>query len=285
MKEILNQLQSEIDSWLDRLLPPEDKKPETIHKAMRYSVFAGGKRLRPALCVLAYRFCDGNDDELIFPPACALELIHTYSLIHDDLPSMDNDDFRRGKKTSHKVFGEAIAILAGDALHAFAFELLAKSGKIDAIREVAENIGTEGLVGGQVVDIESENKEITEAELLFIHKNKTAALLRTSLRIGAIIANADDRRLSDITEYANNIGLAFQIVDDILDIKGDEKTLGKPIGSDEDKNKATYPRFYGLDKSYEEADKLVTAAKNAISHYDNSEIFCDIADFILTRVN
>ncbi|MFP4459625.1 MAG: polyprenyl synthetase family protein [Candidatus Zixiibacteriota bacterium] len=285
MKDILKNLRKDIDKWLDKLLPPEDKKPETIHKAMRYSVFAGGKRLRPALCILAYRFCGGRRDDLVFPPACALELIHTYSLIHDDLPAMDDDDLRRGKPTSHKVYGEAMAILAGDALHALAFELLADSGNIDIIREVASNIGTEGLVGGQVVDIESENQEITEEELHFIHKNKTAALLRTSLRVGAIIADADKEKLEDITEYAKNIGLAFQVVDDILDIKGDAKQLGKPIGSDADKNKATYPRFYGLENSQQKAEELIDNAKAAICDYDNSGIFCEIANFILTRMN
>ncbi len=281
--DMLKQLGKETDLWLDRLLPSEDRIPETIHKAMRYSVFAGGKRLRPALCVLTYRFCGGYDDERIFPPACGLELIHTYSLIHDDLPAMDNDDFRRGKPTSHKVFGEAIAILAGDALHAYAFELFANAGNIDVIREVAATIGTEGLVGGQVVDIESEGQTITEDMLLFIHRNKTAALLRTSMRVGALLANADEAQMKAVTDYAERIGLSFQIIDDILDIKGDQELLGKPIGSDEELAKATFPRFYGLDKSYEEASRLITEAKDAIAPFDGSKVFIDLADFLLNR--
>ena len=276
-------LSKEVDKWLQRLLPAEDSKPKTIHQAMRYSVFAGGKRLRPVLAVLSYQFCGGDDDSIIYPAACALELIHTYSLIHDDLPAMDDDDLRRGKPTCHKVFGEAMAILAGDALHAYAFELLSKAGNIDVIYEVASTIGTNGLVGGQVIDIESEGKEIAEDELLFIHRNKTAALLRTSMRIGALIANADKQKLADITRYAENIGLAFQIVDDILDIKGDEELLGKPIGSDAELNKATYPRFYGLEKSYQEAERLINDAKEALGDYQEAEIFNQIAEFILTR--
>ncbi len=271
------------EQWLERLLPSEETKPETIHKAMRYSVFAGGKRLRPALCVLTYRFCGGDDDSLIFPPACGLEMIHTYSLIHDDLPAMDDDDVRRGKPTSHKVYGEAIAILAGDALHALAFELLASAGNIDVVKEVAHTIGTDGLVGGQVVDIESEGKKILEEDLLFIHRNKTAALLRTSMRVGAHLAGAEEKRMADITEYAERIGLSFQIVDDILDIKGDQELLGKPIGSDEGLDKATYPRFYGLENSYAEAQRLLNEAKEIISKYENSEFFVELADFLLDR--
>jgi len=283
VKEILKKGARETNIWLDRLLPGEDEEPCIIHKAMRYSVFAGGKRLRPTLAVLAYKWAGGDGDK-IYPPACGLELIHTYSLIHDDLPSMDNDDLRRGKPTNHMVYGDAMAILAGDALHALAFELLSKSDSIEVIREVASNIGTAGLVGGQVLDIISEGKSPDRETVEKIHKGKTAALIRTSLRIGVILAGAIPEELKSITDYGDNMGLAFQVVDDILDITADQKDLGKPIGSDLEKGKATYPAVYGIEKSREIAGELIEAAKSALLQQHQNEELIAIADFMLNRV-
>ena len=281
-EEILKSEGETINGWLERLLPAETEPPVALHKAMRYSVFAGGKRLRPILAVLAFRW-SGGSGERIYPPACALELIHTYSLIHDDLPSMDNDDLRRGKPTSHKVFGEAMAILTGDALHATAFELLAEGGDIRVIADVAKAIGTQGLVGGQVFDMEAEGTSPTAEMVERIHLGKTAALLRASLRVGAIIAGAPEDKLSAISIYGEKMGLAFQIVDDILDITADQEALGKPIGSDQKRGKATYPALFGIEKSREMATKLIEAAKSALDGNEGNEALLSIADFILKR--
>jgi len=271
-----------VERWLDKLLPGENVEPTTLHRAMRYSVFAGGKRLRPVLAIKAYRWAGGRSRR-IYPVACALELIHTYSLIHDDLPAMDNDDLRRGKPTCHKAFGEAMAILAGDALHAFAFELLARSRRIEIVREVAAAIGTKGLVAGQVADMESEGKDITADYLRYIHENKTAALITASLRVGAMMADATTRELHSITGYGEAMGLAFQIVDDILDVKGETKKLGKPVGSDAELDKATYPKLYGVDGSYKIASELIANAKAALPTRRDNRFFYDLADFIIER--
>jgi len=280
--EILSSESKAVDGWLDRLLPSPNEPPERLHEAMRYSVFAGGKRLRPILAILAYRWAGGEED-VIYPPACALELIHTYSLIHDDLPCMDDDDLRRGKPTNHRVFGEAIAVLAGDALHALAFELLAKSGKIRIIEDVAKAIGTVGLVGGQVFDIEAEEKPPSGEMVERIHLGKTAALLTVSLRVGAILADASEKNLNAITEYGRKMGLAFQIIDDILDITADEDKLGKPVGSDSERGKMTYPEVYGIERSREIATDLIEAAKIALPEGKDSLALIAIADFILNR--
>lgn len=271
-----------VERWLERLLPDENTEPTTLHRAMRYSVFAGGKRLRPVLAIKAYHWAGGRGRR-IYPIACALELIHTYSLIHDDLPAMDNDDLRRGKPTCHKAFGEAMAILAGDALHAFAFELLARSERIAVVREVAAAIGTKGLVAGQVADMESEGKDITADYLRYIHENKTAALITASLRVGAIMADATTRELRSITSYGEALGLAFQIVDDILDVRGETKKLGKPVGSDAELDKATYPKLYGVDGSYKIASELIANAKAALPTRRDNRFFYDLADFIIER--
>jgi len=271
-----------VEKWLDRLLPGENVPPKELHRAMRYSVLAGGKRLRPVLAILAFRWAGGRG-ESIYPPACALELIHTYSLIHDDLPSMDNDDLRRGKPTSHIVFGEAMAILAGDALHALAFELLAMGGRIEVIIDVARAIGTGGLVGGQADDLEAEGLEPSADSVEKIHLKKTAALLTTSLKVGAIMADAAKCDLEAIAKYGVKMGLAFQIVDDILDIIADQEKLGKPIGSDEECGKATYPAVFGIEESRNIARNLLTDARHALPPNKDNTAFNAIADFILDR--
>jgi len=271
-----------IDQWLDKLLPKDDKPPQAIHRAMRYSVFAGGKRLRPIMAIEAFKWVGGKGAK-IYPVACAIELIHTYSLIHDDLPAMDNDDFRRNKPTCHKVFGEANAILAGDALHALAFELLAKTDDAKIIGEVANAIGTEGLVGGQVVDIELEGCDVSEDDVRFIHERKTAALFVASVQAGAMAGIASEKELKSITQFAKRLGLAFQITDDILDIKGDQEELGKDIGSDLEHDKATYPKAVGIEKSQEIAEQLIQKAKKALLPNHSNSLFIALADFVINR--
>ncbi len=272
-----------INRWLDRYLPAEDKPPQTLHRAMRYAVFAGGKRLRPFLVCEAFRWVGGRG-RTVYPAACAVELIHTYSLIHDDLPALDNDDYRRGKPTCHRVFGEAIAILAGDALHALAFELLAKTGNVAVVNEIAKAIGTGGLVGGQVADVEMEGKDVGEEDVRFIHERKTAALFVASVRVGAILGGANPKQLASLTKYAKNAGLAFQITDDILDIKGDRKKLGKSTGADEKLDKATYPKAVGgTEKARAIAKSLVEKAKSSLLKSHDNRLLYSLADFIIRR--
>lgn len=280
--ELLTDEAEIINEWLDRLLPEATEPPEKLHEAMRYSVFAGGKRLRPILAVLAYRWAGGTGDD-IYVPACGLELIHTYSLIHDDLPCMDDDDLRRGKPTSHRVFGEAMAVLAGDALHALAIELLARSGKVEIIQDVANAIGTAGLVGGQAFDLEAEGAKPSPDIVERIHLGKTAALITVSLRVGARMADALTEDLEAITLYGRKLGLAFQIIDDILDITADETQLGKPIGSDEERSKMTYPAVYGIEKSRLIASVLIEEAKSVLPENRDNSAFLVLADFILNR--
>lgn len=248
-----------VNKELEKLLPTEDFYPKSIHQAMRYSIFAGGKRLRPILCLAAAEAV-GKDAVSFLPAACALEMLHTYSLIHDDLPAMDNDDYRRGKLTNHKVFGEGIAVLAGDALLTYGFEVLLRFARqfpekeraLQVLEEIAAAIGTEGMVGGQVVDLEAEGKrdyDQPEEILRYIHTHKTGALFRASIRTGAILAGAKEKELADLTLYAEKFGLAFQITDDLLDIMGNQELLGKPIGSDAKNQKITYPALYGMEKA------------------------------------
>lgn len=257
-----------INDGLDRWLPKETEEPTSIHRAIRYSVFAGGKRLRPLL-VLASGEAVGGAQELLLPVACAIEMIHTYSLIHDDLPSLDNDDMRRGRPTSHKVFGEAIAILAGDALLTLAFQVLAsfpieeplRHRKIDAIREIATAAGTPyGMIAGQVVDLESEGKQIDPETLDFIHATKTAALFSASVGSGAIIAGASPEEKAILSNYGRKIGLAFQIIDDLLDAEGHSEALRKTAGRDLQRRKATYPQIWGVGESKKKAAELIDAA-------------------------
>ncbi len=256
-----------VDEALERVLPGDDVPPPTIHRAMRYSVMAGGKRLRPIL-VIAGAEAVGSVAERVLPTACALELIHTYSLIHDDLPAMDDDDYRRGRLTNHKVFGDAIAILAGDALLTLAFRLIADNAALvsdpaiihGVVAEVADAAGTQGMVGGQVVDIESEGKTVSAETLDYIHLHKTAALIRGSLRAGAMLGGGDVPAVSAITTAGERLGLAFQIVDDILDVEGSLAELGKTAGSDERKKKVTYPAHHGVEASRRKAGLLIDEA-------------------------
>ncbi|SHK06658.1 polyprenyl synthetase family protein [Desulforamulus aeronauticus] len=279
-----------VDDALDRYLPKADEYPTTIHEAMRYSIFAGGKRLRPVL-VLASTKAVGGSVEKALPVACALELIHTYSLIHDDLPAMDNDDFRRGRPTNHKVYGEAMAILAGDALLTLAFELIASSAaafSLDRVNlvtlEIAQASGSRGLIGGQVVDMLSENQAITGDIMEYIHRHKTGALFRAAVRAGAILGGADAEQLTSLTNYSEQMGLAFQIKDDLLDIEGDEAKLGKPVGSDVKNQKSTYPSLYGLEEARRMADKAATDACAELKIFGpEAEFLRSLMHFIINR--
>ena len=254
LREYLAQQQRAVDVELDRLVPPETAPPETIHRAMRYSLFAGGKRIRPILCIEAANAVSEASEGAV-AAACSLELIHTYSLIHDDLPSLDNDDYRRGKLTNHKVFGDAMAILAGDALLTLAFQVLAQLETTDdrktrLIAELATAAGTVGgMIGGQVADLEGEGKPPNPQLLESIHRAKTGALLRASLRMGAIYAGAREEEYASLSCYGEHVGLAFQIVDDILDVEESSEALGKTAGKDAQQHKITFPAVYGLETS------------------------------------
>ena len=274
-----------VDRLLDQFLPPDDAEPRTLHTAMRYSVMAGGKRLRPVLALAAYEYCGGDpssNQSGIHYAMAALEMVHTYSLIHDDLPCMDDDDLRRGIPTCHKKFGEAVAVLAGDALHDVAFELMARTGRTEAVVELAQAIGTSGMLGGQMGDVEAEGKEVTREEIVAIHQRKTAALIRCSVRVGGILAGAERQTLEMLTEFGEKIGLAFQIKDDILDIEGDQTLMGKNVGADSKKHKATYPGAVGLEQAVKDIDQLVAEAVALVDgHHDN--ILKDMALFIGQR--
>ncbi|NUN66602.1 polyprenyl synthetase family protein [Pseudanabaena biceps] len=267
--------------------------PEKIYESMRYSLMAGGKRLRPILCLAACELL-GGDRAAAMPTACAMEMVHTMSLIHDDLPAMDNDDFRRGKPTNHKVYGDDIAILAGDALLAYAFEFIAEQTKgvpTDRVLKVIAHLGhavaATGLVGGQVVDLECEgNPNVTAETLTFIHIHKTAALLNSCVICGALLAGANDTDITRLSTYANNIGLAFQIIDDILDITATSEQLGKTAGKDIAAQKVTYPSLWGIEASQQKAEKLVTEAKaQLVSYGDLALPLMAIADYITARQN
>ena len=279
-----------IDRALDRCLPDANTKPATLHRAMRYSLFAGGKRLRPILCLAATEACGGTIEDAL-PLACALECIHTYSLVHDDLPSMDNDDFRRGRPTCHKVFGEGIAVLAGDALLTIAFEIVSyakpkpRYDMATLLREIAVAAGSQKLIAGQVADLEGEGKNVKRRELRFIHENKTASILRSSVRLGAMSANVDAKKLSAITRFGQRLGLAFQIIDDILDVTQTSEILGKSAGKDVAARKATYPAVVGLDQSRAEARRLTREAHNALSVFSvrDAEPLHALANYLLER--
>jgi geranylgeranyl diphosphate synthase type II len=287
----LTERRARVDAALERFLPAETAAPPTVHRAMRYSVLAGGKRLRPIL-VIAGAEAVGAAAETVLPTACALELIHTYSLIHDDLPAMDDDDFRRGRLTNHKVFGDAVAILAGDALLTLAFQLVAENAALVAdarvvcavVAEIAQAAGTRGMVGGQVVDIESEGKTVTPETLEYIHRHKTAALLRASLSVGARLGGGDAGALAAIADAGQSLGLAFQIVDDILDVEGTLEALGKTAGSDARKQKATYPTLHGIEASRREARELIERAKRRLTVFgDRAAPIVALADFVVER--
>jgi len=279
-----------VDAELERVIPAGHAFPPSIHRAMRHSVFAGGKRLRPILCLETGRML-GADDESLRRPAAALELIHTYSLIHDDLPALDNDDLRRGKPTCHKVFGEATAILAGDALLTLAFEVLASPGppaaesKLRVIQEISHAVGTlKGMIGGQVIDLEAENQSVTAETLEYIHTAKTGALMRASVRCGALCAGAGPDDLARVTLYAEKVGLAFQIIDDVLDVLGTPEELGKTAGKDGQQHKATYPALHGLDQSRQMACTLLEEAEATLAPYGNrARRLREIAQYLKAR--
>ena len=260
-----------VDRMLNQWLPKESAKPTTLHRAMRYSLFAGGKRLRPALCLAAAQACEIRRIADALPSACAVECVHTYSLIHDDLPCMDDDDLRRGRPTSHKVFGEGTAILAGDALLTAAFEILAKTKPTarytvaDFVSELARASGSRFLVGGQVADLEAEGKKSNTATLRFIHRGKTAAMIICSLKLGAMSANATPRALGILEEFGDHLGLAFQVIDDILDVTQSSEQLGKSAGKDAAAGKTTYPAVVGLKASKQEAARLTDKALATLS--------------------
>ncbi len=281
--------QKAVDRALDQFLPKASTRPATIHKAMRYSLFAGGKRLRPILCLAAAEACGGKIGTAL-PLACAVECIHTYSLIHDDLPSMDNDDLRRGRPTCHKIFGDGIAVLAGDALLTIAFEIVSRAKPTSRytmsilLRENAVAAGSQKLIAGQVADLEAEGHKTDRAQLRYIHENKTAAILATTVRLGAMSANADAKKLSAITKFGHALGLAFQIIDDILDVTQTSEKLGKSAGKDVAAKKATYPAVIGLDESRSEARRLTRQAHNALSIFgEKGEALHALANYLLER--
>jgi geranylgeranyl diphosphate synthase type II len=285
----MKQRAAAVDAALERFLPAETLRPETLHKAMRYSVFAGGKRLRPVL-VIAGAEAVGGTAEQVMPTACAMELIHTYSLVHDDLPAMDNDDFRRGVPTNHKVFGEAMAILAGDALLTLAFRLVAdNAGQSAALRDVVVDIadaaGHKGMVAGQVADLEAEGRRVGADMVDYIHAHKTGALIRTSLRIGAALCGADAAQMRALSVAGADLGLAFQIVDDILDVEGASADLGKTAGKDAAAGKPTYPALYGLDKSRELAAGGIARALAALQEAGLEGQLPAIARWVVSRTN
>ncbi len=283
-----------IDKFLDNCLPLDTEFPPAIHKAMRYTLFAGGKRLRPILALAACEAVGGDTTKLL-PLACSLELIHTYSLVHDDLPAMDDDDYRRGLPASHKVFGENLAILAGDALLTHAFSLLSADSGLPAdvqlriIREVSKAGGSMGLIGGQVADIQASDQTDSSAEVLvplleYIHTHKTGALFRTALRMGALAGAADREQLSALTGYGDKIGLAFQITDDILDIEGSSIEMGKPQGSDITNHKLTYPSAWGMDSAKRQSKKLIESACNDLEILgEKAQNLKSLAQLILER--
>src|SRR6202521_2242100 len=290
LADYISAQQETVDAALSRWVPAESQDPPIVHRAMRYSLFAGGKRIRPLLAMAAAEAVSDNPDG-IEDAACALELVHTYSLIHDDLPALDNDDLRRGRPTCHKVFGDAMAILAGDALLTLAFEVLAKLPDVDAgrrillVSELATASGTVGgMIGGQVNDIEGEGKFPTAQLLDAIHRAKTGALLRASVRMGAIYAEAAAEQLAALTSFGEHIGLAFQIVDDVLDVEQSSEALGKTAGKDAQQKKITFPAVYGIERSREMAERERLEAHLALKMFDErAERLRELADLIVRR--
>lgn len=285
----LRETAGRVDKALHQFLPAEKTAPQTIHKAMRYSIFAGGKRLRPILCLAAAEAC-GGDPAKAMPAACATEILHTYTLVHDDLPCMDDDDLRRGRPTCHKVFGDGMAVLCGDALLTEAFLILAETAatpryKVESfIRELALTGGSRHLIGGQVMDLEGEGKPLNKKQLVAIHKAKTAALLTSSLRLGAMAVNATPAKLEALTTFGQCLGLAFQIIDDILDVTQSTEVLGKTAGKDANVAKATYPAIVGLEKSRKEAAALTRKAMSALDAFGKKALHLhQLADFLLAR--
>ena len=294
IKDYLEQKRLEVDRFLDEVTPSTATPPTTLHESMRYSLLAGGKRVRPILTIAAAEAL-GTSPPGLMAVACSLELIHTYSLIHDDLPSMDNDDFRRGKPTNHKVYGEAMAILAGDALLTMAFDLISRPDlmkgcdpvrQVRILQELAFGSGNLGMVGGQVFDIQAENKDIDLTALQNIHKHKTDMLIRAAVRMGAIVGGANDRQLDDMTGYAEDIGLAFQIADDVLNVTGTREELGKNPNTDAERGKKTYPTFYGVEGAKRLADQCVDRAISRLASFGPSaDPLRELARYITARKN
>ena len=293
IKTYLQEKKEVVDSALERYFPRETESTSTIHRAIRHSLFAGGKRIRPILAIAAFEAAGGKGDGIL-PYGCALEMIHTYSLIHDDLPGIDNDDFRRGKPTCHKVFGEALAILAGDALLTEAFKLMTDrfdrdndsdhSLTLDVVNKVAQAAGILGMVGGQAMDIESEGREVDLPTLQYIHTHKTGALILVSVQIGAMLGGANQETLKAFTHYGERIGLAFQITDDILNVEGKAALLGKRTGGDLSRGKATYPSLFGIEESKRRAKELVTLAVDVLTPFGTEvDPLTGIARFIVSR--
>jgi len=290
LKQILEQGQQTIDHALDKLLPPATQRPESIHQAMRHSVFAGGKRLRPILCMEAAGMVAGCIPEGVEELGSALEMLHTYSLIHDDLPALDNDDLRRGKPTCHVVYGEAIAILAGDALQTQAYEILARlqcpaEARVQIIEEIARGTGTiDGMIGGQVKDLEAERQKPDAATLEYIHRSKTGALITASLVSGGIYAGGAPGEIQRLRDFGRAIGLAFQIVDDVLDVTQSSEQLGKTAGKDTASEKATYPALFGLEESIRQADALVASGCSALDSFGKrADVLKELAHFLVQR--
>ncbi|MEI6781290.1 MAG: polyprenyl synthetase family protein [Verrucomicrobiota bacterium] len=289
LQDFLAKRTAAVNQALDRFLPAAAAKPATIHRAMRYSLFAGGKRMRPALCLAAAAAC-GGDEAAAMPLACAVECIHTYSLIHDDLPAMDNDDYRRGKLTNHKVFGEGIAVLAGDALLTQAFEIAVKCqgwprySHQRIVLELAQAAGSLQLIAGQVADLEGEGKLISAQQLRYIHERKTSALLCGSARLGGMSANCTPAQLKALTEFGYHVGLAFQVIDDILDVTQTSEKLGKTAGKDTKAQKATYPAIVGLEASREIAAQLTQRAFSSLKSFKGKAVALEaLAEFLLRR--
>lgn len=290
-KSEMNSMAQAVEHALVQHLPQKDEYPSSLHEAMHYSTLAGGKRLRPIMVMKAAEFF-GMPCEKVMPTACGIEMIHTYSLIHDDLPVMDNDDFRRGKPTCHKIYGDALALLAGDALLTHAFATIAKNSKVDgissdAVIDVMEQVslaaGGYGMIGGQTIDITSSGKNVNQDTLLYIGTHKTGCLISISLWSGARLAGASKSDLETIKSFGEKIGLVFQIVDDILDVKGNEAVLGKPVGSDMKNMKNTFVHLYGYDNSIKLVEKLSSEAKELMANYKNNDFFIQLTDFIAKR--
>lgn len=291
LQRYIKQRCARVDRALERLLPKGRVKPATIHEAMRYSIFAGGKRLRPILCLAAGEACGGSEAKAM-PLACAVECVHTYSLVHDDLPCMDDDDFRRGRPTSHKVYGEGMAVLTGDALLTIAFEMVtaARAGRRyshrDMVKELALAAGSKNLIAGQVADLEGEGNHLGLAELRFVHERKTAALIRCSLRLGGMSADATPRQMVALSKFGLALGMAFQIMDDILDVTQTSEHLGKSAGKDVKSEKSTYPALLGLAGAQKEADRWTRLAREALAPFGvRGGMLRAIADHLLRRTN
>src|SRR5437016_3433857 len=290
LKETLEEGRKLADAALERLLPPTEQRPTSIHHAMRHSIFAGGKRIRPILCMEAGRAVAGSLPTGIEDLGAALEMLHTYSLIHDDLPALDNDDLRRGRPTCHKVFGEAIAILAGDALQTQAYEVLSRlrcptEARVKIVEEIARRTGTvNGMIGGQVVDLEAEHTRADAETLEYIHRSKTAALITSSVVAGGIYAGAAVGQVTNLRCFGQSIGLAFQIIDDLLDVTKTSEQLGKTAGKDVASEKATYPALFGLEESRKKADELLRTASKALDLFEaRGDVLRNVARFLVER--